>query len=225
MEEKNLSEQESLKIISEMIQKARSSFHENGTSAILWGSVIAVCGLVSFAELKWKFDPGFDVWLLTLVAFIPQAFISIRERKQKRVISHTESALNTVWVIYALSIFGLVFYMNTAPGVVERTLAEQGYTIVTTKAGVTAPYHSGIPSGGSLFLLLYAIPTLATGWVHKFRPMVAAAMICYGFFIVSCYVPTAYDMLLNGLAGIFNWLIPGLILRQRFNRQQIALNV
>ena len=45
MEEKELNEKESLSLISEMIQKAKSSFHESGTSAILWGSVTAVCAI------------------------------------------------------------------------------------------------------------------------------------------------------------------------------------
>lgn len=79
MEEKKLSEQESLQLITEMIQKAKRSFHESGASSILWGSVIAVCGLVSFAEMQWQFSIGFDVWLLALAAIIPQVLITIRE--------------------------------------------------------------------------------------------------------------------------------------------------
>ena len=64
MEEEKFSEQESLKLISEMIQKAKHSFHENGTSAILWGSVVGIAGIISFAELFWHFYIGFDIWLL-----------------------------------------------------------------------------------------------------------------------------------------------------------------
>jgi hypothetical protein len=225
MDEKHLSEKESLKIITEMIGKVKSSFHEDGTSAILWGTVIAICGLVSFAQMKFHFRIGFDIWLLTLAAIIPQVFISIREKKQRRVVSHTEAAMNAIWIVYGISIFALVFYFNTVPRVTDNFLGEEGWKLVRTVNGREEAMKYFIPSSGSLLLLLYAIPTLATGWAHNFRPMTIAAIMCYVFFIISCFVPTAEDLLLNGLAGIFNWLIPGLILRSRFRRKKMAVNV
>ena len=112
MEEKQLSEKESLQLITEMISKAKHSYHENGTSAILWGSVVAICGFVMFAEIYFDFYIGFDIWLLTFFAFIPQIFISINQRKNRKVISHTEAAMNSIWVVYAISMFALVFYFN-----------------------------------------------------------------------------------------------------------------
>jgi hypothetical protein len=225
MEEKELSEQESLRLISEMISKAKHSYHENGTSAILWGSVVAVCGFVSFAELYWNFRIGFDIWLLAAAAFIPQLFISIRENKRRKVVSHTEAAMSAMWFVFTISMFALVFYFNLVPGATDRMLAHEGTKIlVTTADGKTGSFHYDIPSAGSLLILLYAIPTFATGLAYKFKPMIFASILCYLFFIISCFTPSAYDMLLNGLAGIFNWLVPGFILRQKFNREK-ALDV
>ena len=226
MKEKNITEQESLQIISQMIARAKYSFHENGTSAILWGSVIAVCGFVRFAELQWQFSIGFSIWLLTFFAIVPQVFISIRESRQRKVINHNEAAMNAIWMVYGISILALVFYFSFVPGVSDRILASQGVRITEqTAAGQNLPFHIFIPSQGSLLLLLYAMPTLATGIVQKFRPMIIAAVLCYLFFIVSCFVPSAYDMLLNGLAGIVNWLIPGLILRRKYNVMKKTVNV
>lgn len=226
MEEKQLSEQESLQLIKEMIAKAKHSYHENGNSAILWGSVVALCGFIDFAELYWNFYIGFDVWMLTLVAFIPQLFISLRNRRQRIVQSHTEAAMNMVWIVYAISIFALVFYINIVPHVTDRLLTKQGINIVARdRSGVPGPFHYDIPSAGSLLILLYAIPTLATGLAYKFRPMIIGAVLCYIFFIISCFTYSAYDMLLNGLAGVFNWLIPGIILKSRFNSAKTAARV
>jgi hypothetical protein len=225
MEEKQLSEQESLRIITEMIAKAKHSFHEDGTSAILWGSVVAICGLVSFAELFWNFSIGFDIWLLTLAAIIPQIFISIKESRQRKVVTHMEAAMNAIWLVYGISIFAVVFYMNVVPYATDRILSAEGTKLFQSTAQGMRPFHYFVASAGSLLLLIYAIPTLATGIAYKFKPMFWAAILCYIFFITSCFAPTAYDMLLNGLAGIFNWLIPGLILRSKFKKQQIAVNV
>lgn len=223
MEEKQLSEKESLQLITEMIAKAKHSYHENGTSAILWGSVVAFCGFVMFAELYYHFSIGFDVWLLTLAAFVPQIFITINEKKNRKIISHTEAAMTTIWLVFTISMFALVFYFNVVPGVSDKILAQEGTKILAIKAdGSTSDFHYTVPSAGSLLMLMYAIPTLATGLAYKFRPMILGALLCYLFFIVSCFTPTAYDMLLNGLAGIFNWLLPGLILRSRFKKGKLA---
>jgi hypothetical protein len=224
--EKQLSEKESLDLITEMIYKVKRDFHESGTSAILWGSAVGIAGLVNFAELYWKFYIGFDIWLLVLAAIIPQVVISIRESRQRKVITHTKAAVDAVWLVYGISIFALVFYLNIVPDITAKLLARDGIALLQSAPnGITKPFRFFIPSHGSLLLLLYAIPTLATGIAHKFKPMFWAAVLCYIFFIISCFTPNAYDMLLNGLAGIFNWLIPGLILRRRFYMHQKAVDV
>lgn len=226
MEEEKFSEKESLKLITEMIQKAKHSFHENGTTAILWGSVIGIAGLVNFAELYWHFYIAFDIWMIVLAAIIPQIFISIREHKSRKVVTHIEAAMNTIWIVYGISIFALIFYFNIVPGVTDKLFASEGISLIQKNPdGTMQPFHFFPLSQGSLLLLLYAIPTLATGMAHKFKPMLWAAILCYIFFIISCFTSTAYDMLLNGLAGIFNWFIPGLILRRKFYGQKKAVNV
>lgn len=226
MEEEKLTEQESLRLITEMIQKAKHSFHENGTSAILWGSAVGIAGLINFAELYWHFYIGFDIWLLVFAAIIPQIFISIKENKNRKVVTHTEAAMNTIWIVFGISIFALTFYFNIVPGVTDKFFTSEGISLIQKNAdGTTQPFHSFPLSHGSLLLLLYAIPTLATGIAHKFKPMFWAAIVCYGFFILSCFTNTAYDMLLNGLAGICNWFIPGLILRRKFLRGEKCSNV
>ncbi|MDQ6756817.1 MAG: hypothetical protein M3004_07770, partial [Bacteroidota bacterium] len=176
MEEENFSEQESLQLITTMIQKVKHSFHENGTSAILWGSAVGLAGLINFAELYWHFNIGFDIWLIVFAAIIPQIYISIREGRRKVVKTHTEEVLNTIWIVYGISIFALVFYFNIVPGVTDKIVASEGISIIETgKDGISYPFHFFALSHGSLLLMLYAIPTLTTGIVHKFKPMFWAA--------------------------------------------------
>jgi len=217
-QEKPMSEQESLALITEMIQKAKSHFHESGTSAILWGSVIGFCGLFSFAEKYWDFYIGFDIWLLALVALIPQVWLNIRDKKRKVVKSHEENVVDAIWMVYAISIFALMFYINLVPGISEKLFASDGIELLqkNMQTGEIKAFHPFVLSASSLLILLYAIPTLATGIGQKFKPMTIGAILCYCFFVASCFTSGTWDALLNGLAAIFNWLIPGLILRKRY---------
>lgn len=221
-EQKQFTEEQSLKLITEMIQKAKAShFHENGTSAILWGSVIGFCGLFTFFQLHYDWDTGyFDVWLLALIAIIPQIFIFIKEKNQRVVKSDKAIAIDAIWTVYGISIFALVFYFNVVGKQTEVLLLQEGKELMikNIQTGVITHQNPFALSQGSLLLMLYAIPTLATGLASKFRPMVIGGIICYVLFIISCYTDRKYDFLMNGMAGIFNWLIPGLILRSRYSK-------
>jgi hypothetical protein len=55
--------------------------------------------------------------------------------------------------------------------------------------------------------------------------MIVGAVACYVFFALSLFTDTRLDMLFNGLAAICNWLIPGLILRQRYRKERGARHV
>jgi hypothetical protein len=219
MAEEKMTEQESLQIITEMIQNAKASFHETGVSAILWGSVVGLAGLISFAEKQWNFYIGFDIWLIVLAAIIPQVFISIREARRRKATSHQEAFMDAVWLVYGISIFALLFYVNTIPGETVCLLDMEGKQLMmrteTSARSQIDTVRPFVPSFNSLLIILYAIPTLVTGIACKFRPMLIGGICCYVFFVASCYTPNTFDYLLNGIAGIINWLIPGLILYNR----------
>src|SRR6476469_9544850 len=217
MEEKPMSEQESLRVITEMIQRAKGSFHEDGTSAILWGSVVGFAGLMSFAERYFHFYIGFDVWLLTLFAIIPQIFISIREGKRRQTKSYYESSVDAIWIVYGISIFALIFYFNITQYTTPYLMHKEGeYLYVHLANGTTKQLENFIPSASSLLILLFGIPTLTTGIERRFRPMFWRGIGCYVLFIISLFTNNVFDQLLCGIAGIVNWLIPGLILRKKY---------
>lgn len=225
MPEKQLTEQESLQLITEMIHKVKNNFHESGTSAILWGSVVGFCGLFSFLQIQYQFSThGFDVWLLTLIAIVPQIFISIRETRQRKVLTYEESAMNAIWLVFGISIFALSFYNNIIPSVTETFYAGEGIELFQKNAvtGTVTAYHPYVPSVSSIYLIFYAIPTLATGLARKFKPMIIGGILCYILFVISCYTSFKYDMLLHALAAILNWLIPGLILRNLYRKAHAA---
>ncbi|MCU0403203.1 MAG: hypothetical protein MUE99_01555 [Chitinophagaceae bacterium] len=228
-QERKLSEKESLKIITEMIVQAKGGYyHDSGIGAILWGTVVAFAGFMSFLQLYFNWSWTFDWWLLALFAIIPQIFISIRERKNNVVKTHVGLALDTVWVIFGISIFCIILYIHKAPEMGNVFLQEDGIRLLreNLETGEIAPYKLTIaPSVGSLLLLIYAIPTMVTGVVKKFWPMITGAIITYIFFLISLYTRNPIDQLLMGISGLVNWLIPGLMLRFRYTQSSDKAHV
>jgi hypothetical protein len=82
---KNLTEKESLALITQMINKAKDSYHDTGIGAIMWGSVIAICALVKFAEIQFDFHLPFDIYLLTFIA--ANIYYGKRKKKSNRTFS------------------------------------------------------------------------------------------------------------------------------------------
>lgn len=187
-----LSHRQSLELIEEMIYKARNQYHESGTSALLWGGIIMFCSAVSFGNIYWKIDWLNQVWLLTFLAVIPQIVISIREGKAQKYKSHTHDAMSGIWISFGVAIFLTSYYTN-----------------VFKTAG-----------GASLFLILYGIPTFATGYAHRFAPMIVGGIVCWISAIVSFYTSTAIDLILFFIAAFFAWFLPGLILRTAYLKEK-----
>jgi hypothetical protein len=223
--QEKLSGEESLALITTMIQKAKNSYYESGTSVLLWGSVTAIASFVTFLQQSLSFKVGFDIWIILFIAVIPQIFISIKERKQRKFKSHTDIAINAVWLTYGVTIAGVVFYHNIVPFTSNEIIHAEGWNLVKHYADNSKPdepINPFVPSFFSVYLLVFAMPTLVTGIVKKFAPMTIGAIITYALFLVSLYTPFKYDMLFGTITAIVCWLIPGIILRRRYNRQKYS---
>jgi hypothetical protein len=219
--ETKFSEQESLQLIAEMIKKAKGSYHDTGIGSLLWGAVVSIASLVNFLQRTYDFKLGFDIWLLVLAAIIPQVYISIKEKKIQKAKQYDDDLVNAVWLVFGISIFGLSFYQNIVPVQTERLIAEEGWTMMKHFSDgrpdeVIRPFT---PSLYSVYILIYAFPTMVTGMVKKFNPMKIGAIITYGLFIFSLFTESKYDMLLGSASALVCWFIPGIILRKKYLAQ------
>jgi len=215
--EKQLSEKESLDLIAMMINKAKDSYHDTGIGAIMWGSVIAVCALVKLAELQFDFRLPFDIYLLTLVALVPQIFITIREKKGRKVKTYDDIYMDYLWLAFGISIFLLIFIVNNVYKVWEPVSAEYaqlaGHASVFKFSEFIAP----------LFLLLYGIPTFVTGAACKFKPMLWGGLLCWACCLVTIYTTIKIDYLLIAFSAIFAWLVPGIIMESDYRKAKKGL--
>ncbi|HSZ84626.1 MAG TPA: hypothetical protein VK787_01275, partial [Puia sp.] len=112
-EEKILTEQESLALITSMINKAKCVYEETGISALLWGVIITFCSLISFSNNYWWGLSWVNyVWFLTFLAIVPQIIISIRESKRKKYKSYHDDAMGGIWISFGIAIILLSFYSS-----------------------------------------------------------------------------------------------------------------
>ncbi|HLF47426.1 MAG TPA: hypothetical protein VI548_13440 [Chitinophagaceae bacterium] len=220
--EKKLSEKESLELITMMINKAKSSFHDTGFGAIMWGAVIAVCSLVRLSEIHFHYKLPFDIYLLTLAAIIPQIFITIKEKKERKVKSYDDIYMDYLWLGFGISIFLLIHISNNIFSE-WGSWADEFRNITGRKASFNF-YEYVSP----LFLMLYGMPTFVTGAACKFKPMLWGGIFCWVCSILTVYTPVKTDLLLTASSAIMAWLIPGILMEKEYRiykKHQASVNV
>jgi len=185
-EREALTGEQSLELITTMIKKAKNDFFDTGLSALLWGSVVIICSLVTYANYYLNWNVLGYIWWLTAVAVIPQVVIAIREGKEKRYKSHEDDLIGGIWISYGIAIF-LFSYLNSTHFIIQQA---------------------------SIYLTLYGIPTFATGYGRRFKPMLIGGLACWVLAVISLFTPFPYVMFLMAAGGLLAWFIPGLILRK-----------
>ena len=222
MEDKNLSGKESLELITQMINKAKNSYHNTGIGAMMWGAVITICSLVRLSEIHFEYRLPIDIYLLTLVAIIPQIIISVKEKKERKVKSYDDAFMDYLWLGFGISIFLLIHICNIIFNE-WGGLADTQINIVGDKA-VFSFYEFVAP----LFLMLYGMPTFVTGAACKFKPMLWGGVLCWICCIVTVYTSIKLDLLLTALSALFAWFIPGLLMEKEYRiykKEQVTQHV
>ncbi len=190
--EQSFTQEESLKLITEMIGKAKRSYVTKGIAAIVWGTIIVTCSIISWLQYTYKLHIRFNIWWLTVFALLPQIYFGIKEKQQKKFTSHNETAIRFVWIAFGICIFITSFYTGN---------------------------HSDYQTT-TLFMMLYGIPTFVTGGVTGFKPMIIGGILCWLIAVISIYTSFGANLLLMAACGLFAWFIPGIILWGRYKQQQ-----
>ena len=192
MENENFSEADSLKLINEMIGKAKKSHIEKGIASMIWGALIVFCSIVNWSQIKYNHSwPIGDIWILTVFALFVQIFFSVIESRNKTYVSYEQSMIKYAWIAFGVCMFILSAYMNV---------------------------HNQNGDSITLVIMLYGIPTFITGGATKFKPMIYGGLFCWVLSVISIYTKQETDLLLMAAAGLFAWLIPGIILWNMYKK-------
>ena len=184
-EEKDLSPQESLQLITDAIRSTKENIKENSFPFLLWGWLIASASFSFFLLHQYtSFQYYFLPFPILAIAGVIVTIIYYKHRNASSTITHLTNFLSKMWIALGISFFAVVF-INVSQNHVPFT-----YT-----------------------LLIAAIGTLASGLVMRFNPLVIGGILFFIASIASIYVADEYKVLLHGVAIVFGYLIPGYLLK------------
>jgi hypothetical protein len=200
--EQKFTEQESLAVISEMIDRARNNIQKGaGTFMIYWGSMVSIAALLNIAlvfilhSMSLPQNYSFNIWWIMLPAWIGSFILDRKRDKSAIVRSHIDNIISFVWrafgisnVIFLSMIFGLAhslqeynhfFYLINPVILLMTGIGE----FVTAKSCRFRPFLSGAIAmwTGSLACALAVILFRGNGVLVQF--LILAICMILGFVI------------------------------------------
>ncbi len=187
MKTEHLTPEQSLELITQVINQARNRFEENGFIYVFWGTLIA---LASFGQF-WLLRTGhFDInWYPYLLMPLGAIYSSVYYARKKR--SKTQNLigkiLSILWVALATNMLILGFFF-------AGTLKENLIPVI---------------------LILLSVGILSSGATLRSKILLYAGFFVGLSAFVAFYLSRLYQPLLMGMVSVVAILVPGLILMMR----------
>jgi hypothetical protein len=191
MEEMN--EQQSLKIITEMIQKAKNNIGNNSFYFLLWGWAVFAASLLHYSLLIINYELAFLPWpVLMTGASVVAAIYGYKDSKRTKVKSYFDKFFAAMWIAITVAIF-------------------LSLILITQVADFRASYIA--------VMLLYGLGTFVTGIVIRFKPLIIGGIIVWLCAVGFVWVDFPNALLLMALAILSSYIIPGYLLRNKVERK------
>ena len=191
--ETKMTEQESLKIITEMIESSRSKIRDNGFYYLLWGWLMLSASVLNFVLVTAGYDKPWLPWPVLMAAgMVVSVIAGYRQGREARVMTWFDKTMIYLWWAFFMVLVIVLFMAGT--GVIPWRAAD------------------------GLIIALYGLATFVSGGLLRFRPLLVGGLSAWVFAIVILYVPGVYSLLVVAVSLMTAYLIPGYLLKNRYNR-------
>ncbi len=181
--------EENLRLIRNMIDKAKTDMSGRAGHFLVWGwlSFIA-CSSQFVLKHILQYPKHYLVWLLMIIGIVYSNIVFAREAKNTKVRSYVGDSMMSLWLGMGISYLVL--------------------SIVLTKIGW----------GGTVFpffIILYALGTFVSGFILRFRPLIIGGSLSWILAIVAVFLSYDYQILMAALAILISYIIPAHMLQAR----------
>lgn len=193
MQDRNLqNEQESLAIISSMINQAKGNIGKNSKHYLLWGWLGVVCSVSQFIMLKQEVELHFVPWIILMpLGGVVAFFMAKRDSKQTQNIGYMDKVLGYLWGSFTFSV--IIIMAN-------------GFAI-----GWNIAY--------AMLILLVGLATYVSGSVIKFTPLKIGGWFAWALSAAAIYSNLEISVICIALTMLGSYLIPGYILKARHGKK------
>jgi hypothetical protein len=192
-EKKMMSGEESLRIISEMINKTKVNIRQGSFHLLFWGWLIFVCSLSEYLLMKLtEFTHPFYVWFFVIPGvFVSMIYGFVTGRKAK---VHTYADMLYMWTWIGFLIAATVLFIVQS---------------------------NSLDNVALYILILAGFPTFVSGFIIKFRPLIFGGLCFWVFALVVNFAGPSIAPLGMPVAVLTGYLIPGYMLKNKVNHDTV----
>ncbi len=189
MSDKELSKEESLKLITDMIGQAKRNFAQGGSFYfLLWGWVVMLANLGHYILGMVGYEHPYIVWVATLPAGIISMVYGAKKGRNAQVKSHLDRMYGYIWLGVFISVLIILFFMGNV-----------NYNV------------------NAIILTFAGLGTFLSGLMLRFSPLVMGGAALWVASILAFYMPVNDQYLIGAIGIIAGYLIPGYLLRKAEN--------
>ncbi len=186
--EKKMSSEESLKIISDMITRTKINIRQSAFYLLFWGWLITLVSLSDyFISIFSGFEKPWLVWLLTIPGVIVSLIYGFVKGSKQQVFTYAEKIYMWIWM---------------------------GFLVTTIILVVFIGFENRMQIVGPFILLLAAFAVFISGIVIKFTPLIIGGISIWVFAIIGFFAGPIISPLAMPAAVISGYLIPGYMLKK-----------
>lgn len=212
MEEKRISEKESLLLIQQMIHTAKKEQKDDGMGWIIWGWLLFAASVLTILNINFNwFDDLFLFWnAFGVITFILLVWEIIRDnfiRKTEKVKTYTGDLFTKLNVGFFICLVFIIIAINIGARQIYSNFGRYDGTFVRI--------------GFALLINLYSFWILIYGAALNFKPSMTGAYISWALGFGAMFVKTFEQvMILHAIAVLVGYIIPGHIANREFKKNK-----
>jgi hypothetical protein len=183
-EKETMSPQQSLDLITEMINQAKGNVKSNSFYYLLWGWVIVLANLGAYILLQLDYENPYIVWLIVIPAWIASFVKGVTSSRKTNSSTHIDKINIALWISYGVFATLLPFF---GPHI--------NFQI------------------NPINLLVGGLCTFVSGFILRFNMLLAGGIIIFIGGITSFFLGQENQLLMASVAFGIGYLVPGYLLK------------
>lgn len=188
---KEMTHEESLRLIKNMIQSVKSDFEDDSFQYLFWGWLVFSAAIIHYTLIQLNYEYASLVWLLMPAGGIVSALHSRKQNKGRKAKSFVEQFINHISTAFLISLTIVLFSMPH--------LQESCYPMI---------------------LVLYGIFLYTCGSAIEFNPLRFGGALNWIAALIAFNESFEIQLLILAGAVLGGYIIPGYLLKRKYSNQQ-----
>ena len=194
-EEKIMTGEESLRIITDMINRTKTNVRQSSFHLIFWGWLIFFCSITEYLLTKLtSYSSPWYIWYLVIPGVFVSVLYGFMKGKKEHVHTYADMIYMWTWMGFLVVAIFLMLFLNL----------EKRYDLIPP------------------FILLAAgFPTFVSGFIIKFKPLIFGGISLWVISVIAYFAGENIAPFAVAAGMLTGYLFPGYLIRRNIGHDRV----